>query len=103
MHFRNSWTRSTSPCAMRQPPSGSSGVRGLNLRILFLTRKFQETSVTKSLTEGNVFIGSRVTRRSSGRESRRVMHISLGLPLISAEHDPHLPALQFQRTARSLA
>ena len=31
------------------------------------------------------------------------MHISRGLPLISAEHEPHLPALQFQRTARSLA
>src|SRR5215510_11646892 len=29
------------------------------------------------------------------------MHISRGLPLISAEHEPHLPALQFQRTARS--
>src|SRR2546425_8667561 len=29
------------------------------------------------------------------------MHISLGRPLISAEHEPHLPALQFQRTARS--
>ena len=29
------------------------------------------------------------------------MHISFGMPLISAEHDPHLPALQFQRTARS--
>ena len=31
------------------------------------------------------------------------MHISRGLPLISAEQEPHLPALQFQRTARSLA
>ena len=31
------------------------------------------------------------------------MHISLGWPLISALHDPHLPALQFQRTARSPA
>ena len=31
----------------------------------------------------------------------RVMHIRLGMPLISAEHEPHLPALQFQRTARS--
>ena len=31
----------------------------------------------------------------------RVMHISFGLPLISAEHEPHFPALQFQRTARS--
>ena len=33
----------------------------------------------------------------------RVMHMSAGLPLISAEQEPHLPALQFQRTARSLA
>src|SRR5688572_6283187 len=33
----------------------------------------------------------------------RVMHISFGFPLISAEHEPHLPALQFQRTARSFA
>ncbi len=31
------------------------------------------------------------------------MHISRGLPLISAEQEPHLPALQFQRTARSVA
>ena len=31
------------------------------------------------------------------------MHISFGMPLISAEHDPHFPALQFQRTARSPA
>ena len=29
------------------------------------------------------------------------MHTSRGLPLISIEHEPHLPALQFQRTARS--
>ena len=48
-------------------------------------------------------IGSTVTGWSSGRSLRRVMHISLGMPLISAEHEPHLPALQFQRTARSLA
>ena len=33
----------------------------------------------------------------------RVMHSSRGLPLISALHEPHLPALQFQRTARSAA
>ena len=33
----------------------------------------------------------------------RVMHIKQGRPLISAEHEPHLPALQFQRTARSPA
>lgn len=33
----------------------------------------------------------------------RVMHISRGRPLTSALHEPHLPALQFQRTARSEA
>jgi len=33
----------------------------------------------------------------------RVMHSSLGRPLTSAEQEPHLPALQFQRTARSPA
>ena len=31
------------------------------------------------------------------------MHISFGRPLISALHEPHLPALQFHRTARSPA
>src|SRR3954470_12439242 len=31
------------------------------------------------------------------------MHISFGEPLISAEHEPHFPALQFHRTARSFA
>ena len=33
----------------------------------------------------------------------RVMQDSRGRPLISIEQDPHLPALQFQRTARSPA
>src|SRR5260221_13398137 len=33
----------------------------------------------------------------------RVMHMSFGMPLISAEHEPHLPALQFHRTAMSFA
>ena len=31
------------------------------------------------------------------------MHINFGLPFTSAEQLPHLPALQFHRTARSLA
>ena len=31
------------------------------------------------------------------------MHSSFGRPLISALHEPHLPALQFHRIARSLA
>src|SRR5688572_30767809 len=33
----------------------------------------------------------------------RVMHDSRGRPLISMLHEPHLPALQFHRIARSLA
>ena len=46
-------------------------------------------------------IGSIVTGCDVSIVSIRVMHISLGTPLISAEHDPHFPALQFQRHARS--
>ena len=42
-----------------------------------------------------------VTVSSSANVDMRVMHISRGRPLISALHEPHLPALQFQRTARS--
>src|SRR5438034_6404127 len=52
---------------------------------------------------GKAFIGSMVTGRSSGKSFIRVMHISRGSPLTSAEQEPHLPALQFQRQARSLA
>ena len=51
--------------------------------------------------QGTAFIGSMVTGRSSGSWFRRVMHISFGIPLISAEQEPHFPALQFHRTARS--
>ena len=88
-------------CAIRQVPSAASGLRGLNFWIVFLTEKFHETSVTRSLMSGNVFIGSTVTGSLRSSVFSRVMHISRGLPLISAEHDPHLPALQFHRTARS--
>src|SRR5579872_4854072 len=52
---------------------------------------------------GNVWIGSTVTGRLRSSSLVRVMHIRRGRPLISAEHDPHLPALQFQRTAKSFA
>src|SRR3989442_81881 len=103
MHFRNSWTRSTSSCCIRQLPSGTSGGRGLNCLICFLTRKFHDTSVPRSLINGKLFMGSIVTGRSNGSWLSLVIHISRGIPLISAEHEPHLPALQFQRTARSLA
>ena len=103
MHFRNSCTRSTSIWSMRQVPSGASGARGLNFFTNFLASKFHETSVTRSRTCGKARIGSTVTGSLAGSSSMRVMHMSLGRPLISAEHDPHLPALQFQRIARSLA
>ena len=79
----------------------ASGERGLNCLIVFLARKFHETSVTRSRIKGNVCMGSRMTGMSRLRLLSRVMHMSLGIPLISAEHEPHLPALQFQRTARS--
>src|SRR6266446_4943006 len=39
----------------------------------------------------------------SGNWSILVMHIKRGLPLTSALHEPHFPALQFHRTARSFA
>src|SRR6266513_2820640 len=103
MHLRNSWTRLMSSCPIRHVPSGASGGRGLNFLIFFFTRKFQETSVIKYFTIGNAFIGSTVIGLSSGNSLIRVMHISFGIPLTSAEHDPHFPALQFHRHARSLA
>src|SRR5205814_2481307 len=49
------------------------------------------------------FIGPMLTGSSRGSAFSRVMHISRGSPLTSAEQEPHLPALQFQRQARSLA
>src|SRR4030095_16832067 len=103
MHLRNSCTRSTSSCAISQAPSGVSGGRGLNSLMCFFTSKFQETSVTISLILGNALIGSTVTGLSRGNEFKRVIHISLGLPLISAEQEPHLPALQFHLAAMSFA
>src|SRR6266536_441063 len=80
-----------SSCCIRQVPSGASGGRGLKGLIFFFTRKFQETSVTKSLSNGNAFIGSIVTGFSNGNSLSRVMHISFGIPLTSAEHDPPFP------------
>src|ERR1700738_1049358 len=97
MHLRNSWTRSMSAWSMRQVPSGASGGRGLNLLMPFFTWKFQETSVTRSLISGKGFIGGGADGRGRGRSLIRVMHINRGRPLISAEHEPHLPALQFHR------
>jgi hypothetical protein len=75
----------------------------LNGAIAFFVRKFHDTSVTRSLISGNAFIGSTVTGSSRFSELSRVIHISFGWPLISAEQEPHFPALQFHRTARSLA
>ena len=47
--------------------------------------------------------GATVTGSPGGSWFIRVMHISRGWPLISALHEPHRPALQFQRRARSPA
>src|SRR5215475_13407077 len=103
MHLLNSCTRSTSSCCNRHVPSSQSGLRGLNFLIFFLTLKFHETSVVKSRMLGNARIGSIVMGLLVSIVSMRVMHMSFGMPLISAEQEPHLPALQFQRHARSLA
>src|SRR5437899_8071200 len=50
---------------------------------------------------GKVFIGLTETVSPGGKWSSRDLHISAGLPFTSALHEPHLAALQFQRTARS--
>src|SRR5271167_4233101 len=90
-------------CWTRQVPSGASGFLGLKGLIFFFTSKFQETSVTRSLIFGNARIGSTVTGFERSRSDKRVMHIKRGMPLISAEQEPHFPALQFHLTARSFA
>ena len=57
--------------------------------------------MTRSRRIGKVRMGATVTVSPGGKASIRVMHMRAGRPLISAEHDPHLPALQFHRQARS--
>src|SRR5436190_1212114 len=83
-------------CCMRHVPSGASGGRGLKGLIFFLSWKFHETFVTKSLMTGKALIGSIVTGFSKGNSLIRVMHISFGVPFTSAEHEPHFPALLLQ-------
>src|SRR3954469_5880054 len=50
---------------------------------------------------GKDFIGRTVITSPTGYLSTRSMHISRGLPLTSPLHEPHRPALQFHRQARS--
>ena len=50
---------------------------------------------------GKARIGSTVIVSSGSKSDSRVLHDRLGRPLISQPHEPHLAALQFQRTARS--
>ena len=52
---------------------------------------------------GKVRIGDTVMVSPGSKVFMRVMHMRRGLPLTSALHEPHLPALQFQRTAISFA
>jgi len=97
MHLRNSWTRLASSWEKVQ----SVSFLGLNGGIFLLTSKFQETSQTRSLMTGKAFMGRTVIGSQAVYLSIRSMHISRGLPLTSPLHEPHLPALQFQRQARS--
>ena len=57
--------------------------------------------MTRSRITGKVRIGVTVIVSDSSKSESRVMQSSRGRPLISALHDPHLPALQFHRIARS--
>ena len=57
--------------------------------------------MTRSRITGKARSGVTVTTSSSVKVLIRVMHISRGRPLTSALQEPHLPALQFHRTARS--
>ena len=59
--------------------------------------------MTRSLITGKVRSGVIVSTSSSVNVDIRVMHASRGRPLISIEQEPHLPALQFHRIARSPA
>src|SRR3990172_12061058 len=86
---------------MRRVPSASLAF-GLKAGMVLAFSKLKETSVTRSRIRGKVFIGATVIVSPPSKKFIRVMHISLGFPLTSALHEPHLPALQFQRTARSL-
>src|SRR5436309_8870770 len=67
IHLRNSCTRSISSCCIRHVPSAASGGRGLNGLIVFFTRKFQETSVTRSFNVAKAFIGSIYPDRRGGK------------------------------------
>src|SRR5258706_9405621 len=50
---------------------------------------------------GNARIGSTAIVSPSSKSDSLVLQVRLGRPLTSALHEPHLAALQFQRTARS--
>ena len=103
MHFRNSCTRSTS--RLRHAPGAVGRIGRPRLELLdALLHPEVPRHVGDEVLDGRErphrLDGDRLVRSSV---LSRVMHIRRGLPLISAEHEPHLPALQFQRTARSLA
>src|SRR5712691_6581101 len=100
MHLRNSCDRWTSTCCIRNSPSPTLG-SGANEGICRAFSKLKDTSVTRSLITGKVRIGVTVMVSSGANSDILVMQASRGWPLISIEHEPHLPALQFQRTARS--
>src|SRR5579862_8513288 len=96
MHLWNSCARSTSNCDMRYTPSAGRGA-GVNGGMRLAISKLNETSVTRSRMIGKVRIGEIVIGSLVSSVLMRVMHMRRGWPLISAEQEPHLPALQFQR------
>jgi hypothetical protein len=55
------------------------------------------------LMSGKVCSGSTVIGCCCAKSWSPVIHISFGCPLISAEHEPQTPALQFHLTARTSA
>ena len=66
-------------------------VGGASFRsIVFFARKFHETSVTRSLCRKRMH-WLHDDRHIQVDGTSRVMHMSRGMPLISAEHDRHLP------------
>jgi len=66
----------------------------LRLLGLSITDQFKGEASDRYTEAENIF-------RSLTDPYNRVLHVNRGRPLTSAEHEPHLPALQFQRTARS--
>ena len=104
MHLRNSCTRSTSAWPHAPGAVGRVGRPRLERLDPLLDPEVPRHVGHQILDqrEGpHRLDGDRLVERQIGSVASCTS--ARGLPLISAEQEPHLPALQFQRTARSLA